>query len=210
MLTSTFYILGCLRIDGPSEKFFTRLVFACFLSFLQEKLAGGQKWAAEIQQSILNAHAIIVVCTPTYGETTWTYRELQLADNHVSECTRRLRGGTKEAKRLFDRMTCNFRQTKPIIPLWHSGVYPPKAVEIFFSGLQRVPAGDRPLVDLRARHQNGRNAPFCRHGTQIEVIDEGLVLWFPAFPLLRHVQAFLVVSLQIRMKVPPFSCTHGM
>ena len=157
MLTSTFYILGCLRIDGPSEKFFTRLVFACFLSFLQEKLAGGQKWAAEIQQSILNAHAIIVVCTPTYGETTWTYRELQLADNHVSECTRRLRGGTKEAKRLYDRMTCVFRQTKPIIPLWHSGVYPPKAVEIFFSGLQRVPAGDRPLVDLRARHQNGRS-----------------------------------------------------
>ena len=32
---------------------------------------------------------------------------------------------------------------KALVPVWHSGKYPPKAVHIFVGGLQRVPAGNQ-------------------------------------------------------------------
>ena len=34
------------------------------------------------------------------------------------------------------------------MPVWHSGPYPPPALEIFLSGLQRVPrTGSKPMVE---------------------------------------------------------------
>ncbi|PNH00706.1 hypothetical protein TSOC_013456 [Tetrabaena socialis] len=54
-----------------------------------------------------------------YGSSTWTMREYLLAD------------GAK----------------KTILPLWHSGAYPPERVQIFMNELQRVPSGRCPLVE---------------------------------------------------------------
>jgi hypothetical protein len=31
---------------------------------------------------------------------------------------------------------------KPLLPVWHSGPWPPPAVAIFFAGMQRLPGGD--------------------------------------------------------------------
>jgi len=93
------------------------LGFSVFVG--ENDLHGGELWAAEIQDAVNHCAAMVVICTETYGATTWTLRELQLADN----------------------------KGKPLIPVWHSGTYPPPAVEIFLSGSQRVPAGSQCLVE---------------------------------------------------------------
>ena len=66
--------------------------------------------------------AFVILCSPTYGDRTqspWTFDELTMAKNN----------------------------RKPLIPVWHSGVYPPPTVEIMLGGLQRIPAGNN---DMRA------------------------------------------------------------
>ena len=88
----------------------------------ESDLKGGQSWAARIQDAVRRCEALVVLCSPTYGDTQWTFRELQLADNH----------------------------RKPIVPVWHSGPFPPPSVEIFLSGSQRVPAGNRSVLELNA------------------------------------------------------------
>lgn len=35
---------------------------------------------------------------------------------------------------------------KPIVPLWHSGKYPPDKIAIFLGGMQRVPRGNAPMA----------------------------------------------------------------
>ncbi|GFR39834.1 hypothetical protein Agub_g328, partial [Astrephomene gubernaculifera] len=85
----------------------------------ENKLQGGQLWGQEIQAAVINCEVFIALCSPSYGSSPWTFREFQLADN----------------------------KEKCILPIWHSGPYPPPALEIFLSGVQRVPQGDNPLVD---------------------------------------------------------------
>jgi hypothetical protein len=77
-------------------------------------IQGGEEWPETIAAGVHNCSAFVVLCSPTYGDTVWTKRELVMADN--------LR--------------------KPLIPVWHSGPYPPKAVEIFLGGKQRIPGGN--------------------------------------------------------------------
>ncbi len=77
-------------------------------------IQGGEEWPETIAAVVRNCSAFVVLCSPTYGDTVWTKRELVMADN--------LR--------------------KPLIPVWHSGPYPPKAVEIFLGGKQRIPGGN--------------------------------------------------------------------
>ncbi|PNH03326.1 Serine/threonine-protein phosphatase 6 regulatory ankyrin repeat subunit A [Tetrabaena socialis] len=83
-------------------------------------LEGGQQWADQIQDAVLECKVFVAVCSSEYGDTEWTKREYQLADN----------------------------SKKIIIPLWHSGTYPPKRLAIFMGGLQRVPAGNNPLTKI--------------------------------------------------------------
>jgi hypothetical protein len=76
-------------------------------------IQGGEEWPETIAAGGRDCAALVVLCSPTYGDTVWTKRELVMADN--------LR--------------------KPLIPVWHSGPYPPKAVEIYLGGKQRIPGG---------------------------------------------------------------------
>ncbi|PNH01635.1 Ankyrin-1 [Tetrabaena socialis] len=55
-----------------------------------------------------------------YGQTAWTKRELQIADS--------------------DR--------KAIIPVWMEGAYPPRGVRMYLIGKQRLPQGDKPMVEV--------------------------------------------------------------
>ena len=69
-----------------------------------------------IQKGVESCKAFVALCSPTYGDTNsskWTYRELVLAAN----------------------------LEKLLIPVWHSGPYPPRSVEIFLSGMARIPGG---------------------------------------------------------------------
>jgi hypothetical protein len=77
-------------------------------------IQGGEEWPETIAAGVRDCAAFVVLCSPTYGDTVWTKRELVMADN----------------------------QRKPLIPVWHSGPYPPKAVEIFLGGKQRIPGGN--------------------------------------------------------------------
>jgi hypothetical protein len=77
-------------------------------------IQGGEEWPDTIASGVRDSAAFVVLCSPSYGDTVWTKRELVMADN--------LR--------------------KPLIPVWHSGPYPPKAVEIYLGGKQRIPGGN--------------------------------------------------------------------
>jgi ankyrin repeat protein len=80
----------------------------------ESSIEGGDEWASTIQAAVVGCKAFVVVCSRTYGDemvSTWTWREFQLAD----------------------------KLKKLILPVWHSGPYPPEAVQIFLSGTQRVP-----------------------------------------------------------------------
>ena len=55
--------------------------------------------------------AMLIVSSPTYGMTKWTFRELQMADNNA----------------------------KKLIPIYHSGNFPPNdKVEVFLGGTQYI------------------------------------------------------------------------
>ncbi len=79
-------------------------------------IEGGSSWPDTIQRGVDECKAMVVLCSPSYGDiaSPWTKRELVLADS--------LR--------------------KPLIPVWHSGPYPPRAVRIYLSEKQRIPCGD--------------------------------------------------------------------
>ena len=88
-----------------------------FTVFIAETaITAGDSWDQVIQNAVRGCEAFVAVCSATYGSATssrWTLREMQLADGRC----------------------------KPIVPIWHSGDYPPNDVEIYLTGKQRVPGG---------------------------------------------------------------------
>jgi len=74
-------------------------------------LMGGEAWPDAIQAGVRDSRAVVALCSPGYGGTTWTKRELMLAD----------------------------ALGKTLIPVWHSGAYPPAEAGIYLTGLQYVP-----------------------------------------------------------------------
>jgi hypothetical protein len=76
-------------------------------------IEGGASWRSTIQAGVEGCTAFVVLCSPTYGDTKWTKRELHLADD-------------------LDKL---------ILPVWHSGPYPPKAARMVLGDTQRVPGG---------------------------------------------------------------------
>ncbi|PNH02090.1 hypothetical protein TSOC_011963 [Tetrabaena socialis] len=89
-------------------------------SVAETSLEGGSLWSRSIQRAILGCQVFIAVCSRGYGGTSWTLREYQLAHS----------------------------MDKAILPLWHSGPYPPQELEIYMVGLQRLPKGNKPLVEM--------------------------------------------------------------
>jgi hypothetical protein len=76
----------------------------------------GESWAQTIQRAVRDCAVFVPICSATYGSpvrSRWTLRELELAD----------------------------ARNKHIVPIWHSGTYPPEDVEIYLGGKQRVPSG---------------------------------------------------------------------
>ncbi|KAL6760438.1 hypothetical protein V8C86DRAFT_2552204 [Haematococcus lacustris] len=84
----------------------------------ESDIEGGASWVQTIQVAITDCQVFIPVCSKTYGETKWTLRELHEADE----------------------------ANKEILPLWHSGDYPPKTVSMYLRSVQRLPRGNQPLV----------------------------------------------------------------
>ena len=77
----------------------------------------GNQWPTVIQAAVEGCRAFIPLCSKTYGDlkkSKWSFRELVLADN----------------------------LDKPLLPVWHSGQYPPHDVMIYLTGSQRAPAGE--------------------------------------------------------------------
>ncbi|KAL6749461.1 hypothetical protein V8C86DRAFT_997394 [Haematococcus lacustris] len=84
----------------------------------ESDIEGGASWVQTIQVAITDCQVFIPVCSKTYGDTKWTLRELHAADE----------------------------ANKEILPLWHSGDYPPSKVRLYLGNLQRLPRGNQPLV----------------------------------------------------------------
>lgn len=79
-------------------------------------IQGASSWPSSIQKGVENCKAFVMLCSETYGDadkSPWTKRELELADY----------------------------LKKPLLPVWHSGPYPPRPVAIYLGGTQRIPSG---------------------------------------------------------------------
>ena len=86
----------------------------------ESTIEGGSSWPVTIQRGVEQCSALVVLCSPTYGDPlpngreSWTMREIVHADN----------------------------LSKPLLPVWHSGPYPPNSVAIYLGSRQRIPTGD--------------------------------------------------------------------
>ena len=86
----------------------------------ESAIEGGSSWPVTIQRGVEQCSAFVVLCSPTYGDPlpngreSWTLREIVHADN----------------------------LSKPLLPVWHSGPYPPNSVAMYLGSRQRIPAGD--------------------------------------------------------------------
>jgi hypothetical protein len=104
--------------DGTVQRTQAELMARGFSTFVAEQsLQGGQDWTDKIQSAIMDCTAVIALCSTTYGDTKWTKREFGLCDN----------------------------LGKPILPVWHSGIFPPASLALQMSTMQRVPRGSEPL-----------------------------------------------------------------
>ncbi len=82
-------------------------------------IQGADDWPTTIQHGVEASAAFVVLCSPSYGDAVaspWTRRELVMAGN----------------------------LQKKLLPVHHSGPYPPQAVAIYLSGVQRIPGGELP------------------------------------------------------------------
>jgi hypothetical protein len=100
-------------------------------------LMGGFAWPASIQYQVRECRAFVVVASPSYGASLWTRRELVLAD----------------------------AVAKPIIPIWHSGPWPPPAAAIYLAETQQIPR------DSRTTELGG----YADVGTPLELVVDELV-----------------------------------
>jgi hypothetical protein len=113
--------------DGYVFLLHDKLVERGYTVFIgEEGIDAGEDWANAIKKAIVGCEVFVVLCSSTYGETKWTLREFQQAD----------------------------KLNKPIIPIWHSGVFPPDAIEIFLVGCQRIPTGASSQKDVRSMDVN--------------------------------------------------------
>lgn len=88
----------------------------------------GDNWTNAITHALRNCEAVVVMCSETYGDdelSPWTGCELAMAAN---------------AKKL-------------LLPVWHSGPYPPQAAELVLSNKHRVPIGNTGYVEANISHE---------------------------------------------------------
>ncbi|KAG2454398.1 hypothetical protein HYH02_001421 [Chlamydomonas schloesseri] len=97
-----------------------------------KKVAGVQQgpaqvWFHRMQRAVESCQAFVAVCSERYGTGAEAHRELQLADGLGSSSPGLM--------------------TLPLIPLWHSGPWPPPQPHVgpLLAHLERVPHGTRPL-----------------------------------------------------------------
>ncbi|KAG2487778.1 hypothetical protein HYH03_013622 [Edaphochlamys debaryana] len=113
-------------------------------------LQGGQKWGQRIQAAVNNCEVFVALCSPDYGNTEVgpkvVSRPVMPARQRCGGPTG-VRGPGPEGCGTFREFQLADFKKKPILPVWHSGQYPPAALEIFLSGLQRVPQGGKCLKE---------------------------------------------------------------
>jgi TIR domain len=107
-------------------------------------LPAGVFWPDVLQAGVRSCRCMVVLCSPGYGRTPWTKRELMLADS----------------------------LHKLILPLWHSGVYPPPATSILLQGTQFLPTG----LDAETMGYTGPSSNVTRE----EVVEQLVEALFAA------------------------------
>jgi len=100
-------------------------VFVC-----EHEIQVGDEWISFVDNATARCHAFVPICSTTYGDKSasyYCYQEMTYAND------RRL------------------KTEKPLIlPVFHSGCYPPKGLGLLLHNVQHVPAGGRSVVELRA------------------------------------------------------------
>ncbi|KAG2452708.1 hypothetical protein HYH02_002940 [Chlamydomonas schloesseri] len=104
--------------DGSLARVHAYLSGGLYNVVLAEDVEYGPDWAGTIQRAVANCSAFIAVVSPSYGSTRWSQRQFALADS----------------------------KSKPIVCLWHSGAWPPPALEIYLAGGDHVTTRVPPLL----------------------------------------------------------------
>jgi hypothetical protein len=102
----------------------------------ESNITAASNWISRIQRGIANCKAFVIMCSPTYGHETlspWTKREFELA----------------------------VLLKKPLVPVWHSGPYPPPEVALVLGATQRIPAA--------------KSVGFAEGSATLEVVVEELL-----------------------------------
>lgn len=86
----------------------------------EEYIQGSMGWMDEIAKAMKRANAIIFLCSNDYCNTIWTKKEVAYA----------------------------MEKRMKVVPIWHSGVYPPEPVEFVMAGIQRVPLGRKNMLEV--------------------------------------------------------------
>lgn len=101
--------------DGAVFRLADALHARGYRAFVGESgIQGGDCWPTVIQDAVKRCAAFVILCSPTYGfgeVSPWTARELGLAA----------------------------KLNKPLLAVWHSGPWPPPAIEIYLVNTQYIP-----------------------------------------------------------------------
>jgi hypothetical protein len=106
----------------------------------EQDIGGADSWMSVIQAGVSGCTAFVVLCSPTYGDAAvsqWTQREFMQAVN----------------------------EGKLLLPVWHSGAYPPPATRLVLGGLQRIPGGN---------YAGGYAAAGIAHAAVVEALVKAL------------------------------------
>lgn len=114
-------VLGASFFTCPafSRPFMSPCLLASLLGIIC--LQGGSYFSSIIQSAIEECRAVVAICSETYAADPngFTFMEFTLAKS----------------------------ESKPIIPLWHSGAWPPKGLKLFLTSQNHVPKGSNSMVN---------------------------------------------------------------
>lgn len=102
-------------------------------------IMGGANWPVSIQAAVEGCSAMVIIASPGYGASAWTRREMALADMHG----------------------------KPLVPVWHSGTWPPLAAAIYLA--------ERQFLPQRALNQRPNAKGYAGEGIAVEAVVDELV-----------------------------------
>ncbi|KAK3252036.1 hypothetical protein CYMTET_38654 [Cymbomonas tetramitiformis] len=121
-----------------------RLGYSTFLAGLvPQELQGGRRWERQVQGAIDASEVFVAVCSATYGLSKGTKREFERASALCASAS--TSSPEPRSPTVSTSADVGARVAKCIIPVWHSGEYPPRACATVLGSTTYLPEGNGPM-----------------------------------------------------------------